>query len=72
MGLRLAPHICLFLALMDPFAILALLPATDAVSDQGNLSAVSDGEADAVSDQGNLSAVSDARTLRLPHGAMRV
>ena len=36
MGLRLAPHICFFLALMDPFAILALLPATDAVSDQGS------------------------------------
>ena len=48
MGLRLAANIFLLLALMDPFAILALLPGTNAVSDQGDLSAASDGGADAV------------------------
>ena len=53
----------LFVALMDPFAILALLPGGDAVSDHGNLSgdsADADGGADAVSDQGNLLPGGDA------------
>ena len=58
----LAFYILWFLAFMDPFAILALLPGVDEVSDQGdlsdqgNLSADLDGGADAFSDQGNLSA----------------
>ena len=44
---------------MDPWAILALLPGTDAVSDQGELSAAPDGGADAVSDQVDVCAASD-------------
>ena len=59
MGLRLAANIVLLLALVDPFAILALLPGADAVSAQGDLSAASDGGADAVSDQVDVCAASD-------------
>ena len=59
MSLRLAPHFFLLVALMDPFAILALLPGADVVSDQANLSDDADGEADVVSDQGNPPSVSD-------------
>ena len=70
--MRLALHIFLFLALMDPFAILALLPGGDAVSDHGNLSgdsADADGGADAVSDQGNLLPGGDAVSADADGGA---
>ena len=62
----------LFLALMDPFAILALLPGGDAVSDHGNLSgdsADADVGADAVSDQGNLLPGGDAVSADADGGA---
>ncbi len=70
--MRLALHIFLFLALMDAFAILALLPGGDAVSDHGNLSgdsADADGGADAVSDQGNLLPGGDAVSADADGGA---
>ena len=70
--MRLALHIFLFLAFMDAFAILALLPGGDAVSDHGNLSgdsADADGEADAVSAQGNLLPGSDAVSADTDGGA---
>ena len=70
--MSLAPYIFLFLALMDPFAILALLPGGDAVSDHGNLSgdsADADGGADAVSDQGNLLPGGDAVSADADGGA---
>ena len=61
--MSLALYIFLFLALMDPFAILALLPGGDAVS------ADADGGADAASGQGNLlpgaDAVSDQGNLSI-------
>ena len=48
--MSVAPFIFFFLALMDPCAILALLPGGDAVSDHGNLSGDSaDAGGDAVS-----------------------
>jgi hypothetical protein len=58
--MSLAPYIFLFLALMDPFAILALLPGTEAASDQDDVPADSDGGADAASDHGNLLPGADA------------
>ena len=59
MGLRLAANIFFAFDTHGPWAILALLPGTDAVFDQGELNAASDGGADAVSDQVDVCAASD-------------
>lgn len=71
MVLRLAATLFYILA-MDPFAILALLPGTEAASDQDDVPADSDGGADAVSDHGSQpSVVVSDRVLRQRKNAKR-